>query len=267
MQENDDLPKKLKRLRKENNLTLDKLHQLTLISIPTLSRYEKGTRTPKTEQMEKLATALGVKVGYLQDEVDYYSDAHDTAIEFRNYIHENFYNGSKIKVDTGFYGVTNNYVSELTSSLPKLSLSETKDVYNALSTIFDETLNLDVNSLSDEDKELYSKIDNLHSLYFARIENLKGIEIVQSPSHIFTYTNSQLAKRDDASINEGDEYTIAYRNMYDLVYYLHLIQDNLSLVNLDKVDNAIAALQNLIGSNDVAISDDLKKFIDSYKSN
>lgn len=57
---------RLKTLRKENNLTLDELHSKTGISISALSRYEKGTRIPKIEQIQKLADYFGVSVGYLQ---------------------------------------------------------------------------------------------------------------------------------------------------------------------------------------------------------
>lgn len=57
---------RLKTLRKENNLTLDELHSKTGISISALSRYEKGTRIPKIEQIQKLADFFNVPVYYLQ---------------------------------------------------------------------------------------------------------------------------------------------------------------------------------------------------------
>lgn len=57
---------RLKTIRKENKLTLDELHSKTGISISALSRYEKGTRVPKIEQIQKIATVLNVSVGYLQ---------------------------------------------------------------------------------------------------------------------------------------------------------------------------------------------------------
>lgn len=258
--------RKEKSIRDKTNISQTKVADKVGISQQAYARYEKGDREPKISGWQKLADYFGVSVSYLQG-VESNFETDDTAIEFRNYMYDNFYDGPKMKKDTNFYETINDFISTLTSSLPKLSLLEIQSVYNVLSSIFDETLNTDFDSLPDKDKELYTKIKNLSSLYFLRIEALKSIEFEENPNHIYTYINSQLQKRNDTFINEDDDYKIAYRNIYDLAYYLHLVQDNLSVVNLDKVDNAIAALQDLIGSNDVTVSDDLKKFIDSYKSN
>lgn len=256
-----------KSIRDKKNISQAMVADEIGISQQAYARYEKGDREPKINGWQKLADYFGVSVGYLQGVEDDLGLAYDTAVEFKNYMYEEFYNDSEMKDIVDFYYFTDKYISELASSLQKLSLSETQSIYKVLSDMFDETLNTDFDSLDDKDKELYSKIENLFSLYFSRIEALKNIEFIENPNHIFAYTNAQLAKRDDTSINEDDDYTITYRNIYDLVYYLHLVQDNLSLVNLDKVDNAVNALKDLISSSDIIISDDLKKFIDAYKSN
>lgn len=232
-----------------------------------ISLYEKGEREPKLEIWKALADLFGVSVSYLQGESDYYSDAYDTAIEFRNYMDEEFSNGVKIKNAVNFYESASDYIGKLSSLYSKLSLIETENIYSILSNLYEELPIYDIKSISDNDNKIVSEFEFMLSLYFSRIQILKSVEGINNPSHIYTYTNWQLAKRDDASINEDDEYTIAYRNIYDLVYYLHLVRDNLSLVNLDKVDNAVNALKDLISSSDIVISDDLKKFINAYKSN
>lgn len=52
----------LKELRLSNNETLTELSERVGISQPTLSRYERGTRKPKYEQVVKLANHFGVSV-------------------------------------------------------------------------------------------------------------------------------------------------------------------------------------------------------------
>lgn len=51
---------KLKKLRKENNLTLKELHNLTGISISFISDIENKRRNPSIENLKTLAKALNV---------------------------------------------------------------------------------------------------------------------------------------------------------------------------------------------------------------
>ncbi|MGY4736125.1 helix-turn-helix domain-containing protein [Weissella cibaria] len=64
----------LKKLRNDKGETLSELSKRVGISQPTLSRYEKGDRKPKYEQLRKLADHFNVSVGYLQGLSDYTND-------------------------------------------------------------------------------------------------------------------------------------------------------------------------------------------------
>ena len=52
----------LKELRKNKNLTLEKLSKKVGLSFQALSLYEQGLRKPKIETIKKLADALEVSV-------------------------------------------------------------------------------------------------------------------------------------------------------------------------------------------------------------
>lgn len=56
----------IKKMRKEQGLSIRQLSKLTGISVPTLSRYETEKRKPKIENWQKLADYFGVNVEYLQ---------------------------------------------------------------------------------------------------------------------------------------------------------------------------------------------------------
>ena len=56
----------IRKLRKEQGLSIRKLSKLTGISAPTLSRYENEERNPKIENWQKLADFFEVSVEYLQ---------------------------------------------------------------------------------------------------------------------------------------------------------------------------------------------------------
>lgn len=64
------LPKRLKELRKLENITLRQLSKIVNITQPTLSRYERGERNPKVEQITALAKHFNVSVPYLQGITD-----------------------------------------------------------------------------------------------------------------------------------------------------------------------------------------------------
>lgn len=51
---------KIKKLRNDFNLTQDQLSALSEISIPAIRKYEAGDRNPKTDQLIKIAAALGI---------------------------------------------------------------------------------------------------------------------------------------------------------------------------------------------------------------
>ncbi|WDU84241.1 helix-turn-helix domain-containing protein [Caloramator sp. Dgby_cultured_2] len=61
---------RMKELRKEKNLSLDKLSEMLNTTKATLSRYENGLRVPNIEFVEKLANIFNVSVDYLLGKTD-----------------------------------------------------------------------------------------------------------------------------------------------------------------------------------------------------
>lgn len=55
----------LKEIRLENGLTQKQLSQLLKVSHTTVSSWEKSTREPSLEMLEKIAIALKCDVNYL----------------------------------------------------------------------------------------------------------------------------------------------------------------------------------------------------------
>ena len=61
-----NMKNRIKELREEKGLTLEKLGEKVDIAKNTLSRYESGKREPKLEVWQKLADCFNVSVSYLQ---------------------------------------------------------------------------------------------------------------------------------------------------------------------------------------------------------
>ena len=59
MQEKGGFSRWLQILRKKANLTQPKLAKLAGISVITVKRWEKGVRTPRIEEIQKLCEVLG----------------------------------------------------------------------------------------------------------------------------------------------------------------------------------------------------------------
>lgn len=57
---------RIKQLRKESNMTIIELGQITGISPSSLSAYERKQRLPKIEAWQKLADFFNVSVPYIQ---------------------------------------------------------------------------------------------------------------------------------------------------------------------------------------------------------
>lgn len=56
----------IRKLRKEQGLSIRKLSKLTGLAPDTISKYEREERNPKIESWQKLADYFGVSVEYLQ---------------------------------------------------------------------------------------------------------------------------------------------------------------------------------------------------------
>lgn len=56
----------VRKLRKEQGLSIRKLSKLTGLAADTISKYEREERNPKIENWQKLADFFGVSIEYLQ---------------------------------------------------------------------------------------------------------------------------------------------------------------------------------------------------------
>lgn len=65
-----NFPEKLKKLRKENNLTQEEVASKIYVSRTLVTKYENGTIDPTKENLEKLAKLFNVEVDYLLDNED-----------------------------------------------------------------------------------------------------------------------------------------------------------------------------------------------------
>lgn len=222
---------RIKELRKSENLTLRELGKKVDIAFGTLGNYENERRKPNIRSWKKLADYFNVDILYLRGQSRYKNS------------------------------------DELFNKLSSISDEDEKKAFiNGLNTTEIYMITADRNSSKHND-EILEAMNLLISNNQRNQKRLsKKINEFRN-NNIYTDTIWQLAKRNDTELDENEIITVTYRKIFDLVYYLHLVQDNLSLINLDKVDNAITALQSLITSSDIVVSDDLKKFIDSYNSN
>lgn len=63
-----DFSEQLRSLRAQKGISQQKLADLSGISQASIYQWEKGTRKPKYEQLQKLAKALGITIPYLLGE-------------------------------------------------------------------------------------------------------------------------------------------------------------------------------------------------------
>lgn len=61
---------RLKELRYEKNMTQDELAKFLSLSVPTISAYESGRRSPDQDTLKKLANLFNVSVDYLIGQTD-----------------------------------------------------------------------------------------------------------------------------------------------------------------------------------------------------
>ena len=78
--------KNLAALRKKSGLTQEKLAEKANLSQQTISRYERGQKKPKYENLKFLADFFGVSIDYLLDRPE--SEAFDEIFELREYLRE-----------------------------------------------------------------------------------------------------------------------------------------------------------------------------------
>lgn len=65
-----NIGQKIKEIRKRLGYTQTDLSKLISVSLDTVSRWERGTRKPRVDDFQKIASALGTTVAYLIGEAD-----------------------------------------------------------------------------------------------------------------------------------------------------------------------------------------------------
>lgn len=79
-------------------------------------------------------------------------------------------------------------------------------------------------------------------------------------ANLFARTLNELAQRDD-DIDEDEVINITYKNELELVYYLNLVQENLSTIKRDKVTDAISALKDVLNNDATTVSAELSAYL------
>lgn len=215
---------RLKKLRKQNHYTLQNIADAIGVSNGTVANYENGKREPKLAMWQKLADYFDVDIGYLQGVTDY-----ENANDLINKIASIENSEEKIK-----------FIKSLNSKDIRLiasANSQKVDNPDTLKTIIKILLT---------DTSKYSK-------QFANI-----LEVIDKD--IYSRTLTKLAQRDD-DIDEDEEINITYKNELELVYYLNLVQDNLSTIKRDKVTDAISALKAVLNDDAITVSAELSAYL------
>lgn len=126
---------KIKRLRKQQGYTQEKLAEKTGLSKMSIRRYETGERQPKVEQLFKIATALEVPIIDLLEDL-YWEDEYIAVFDGLNSVKREELTDEFIKgyyqTSTKFNSITSAWIREekekqvkrkISKSLKKLSLT------------------------------------------------------------------------------------------------------------------------------------------------
>jgi len=215
---------KIKELRKQKHYTLQNVADAIGVSNGTVANYENGKREPKLAMWQKLADYFDVDIGYLQGVTDY-----ENANDLINKIASIENNEEKIEF------------------IKHLSLNDKKLIAYA-----------NDQEISDSDTlEMIIKIMLSDTLkYSKQFSNI--LEVIDK--NLYSRTLTKLAQRDD-DIDEDEKYNITYKNEFDLVYYLNLVQDNLSTLKRDKVTDAISALKDVLNDDSTTVSAELSAYL------
>lgn len=75
MQDINSIAYKIRKFRKEKNMSQDELSNLSGINVSTIKKYESGYRNPKPDQLLKITNALGVSINaFMEFELTTVSD-------------------------------------------------------------------------------------------------------------------------------------------------------------------------------------------------
>lgn len=67
MQDQNSIAYKIRKFRKEKNMSQEDLSTLSGINISTIKKYEGGARNPKPEQLLKITNALGISINAIME--------------------------------------------------------------------------------------------------------------------------------------------------------------------------------------------------------
>lgn len=268
-------------IRKKAGLSQTAMAKKLGVTRQAISLYEKGEREPKLEILKRASKEFDVSIPYLQG-----MNAMDLGTLFANvteYVYlmnTDFYNSSEAKQDFGFYEQAFNYANEILKSAPYVDPVTGNSILDYLDQV-------DIDSqtdLSEKDKELVELHNKLISTFTSKKENFESVqldnikkidELIEKnqnqikhgaaqfkkllEKNLYAQTAEKLLQRND-NIDEDEEFNITYKNELELVYYLHLAQDNLLALKRDKVSKATSALKDVLNNDDVVISDELKEY-------
>lgn len=117
MPDKSNVALKIKKYRKEQNMSQEELSNKSGINISTIKKYESGYRNPKPDQLLKIASALGVSINVFFDfEINTISDVISLLIRLdeqtdMNWSGEKDDSGSYIP-DTISFSFTDNKINE-----------------------------------------------------------------------------------------------------------------------------------------------------------
>lgn len=271
---------RLKKLRKENNMTLVELSKKLQIPRSTLNRYENEESEPKQETWEKLADYFNVSVGYLMGISD---DIFDEATALRtidNFVKEELSNKENLhdEVQAALEYFNNCYYSDVVSDKKILSYSNVSYILNSNADKKNKELNS--NDLSDFKNRILSLLvhwyikqiptnQHLIELVYEGIpknlddyENFSSPMITAMPLKKALIENNNLisdhskTKLEDLANNDATLFFSKYEAAIDLN-----LKNEINTI-LEETREKIKALKDKYPDNPSSIKQDTKVFVD-----
>lgn len=215
---------RIKELRKQTGKQQKEVANELKIPVSTYAGYERNEREPKLVMWQKLADFFNVDIGYLQGVTDY-----ENVNDLINKVSSIENSEEKIK-----------FIKSLNSKDIRLIASANSQKIDS-----PDTLKTIIKILLTDTSEYSKQFTNI-------------LEVIDKD--IYSRTLTKLAQRDD-DIDENEVINIIYKNELELVYYLNLVQDNLSTIKRDKVTDAISALKDVLNDDATTVSAELSAYL------
>lgn len=215
---------RIKELRKQTGKQQKEVANELKIPVSTYAGYERNEREPKLVMWQKLADFFNVDIGYLQGVTDY-----ENVNDLINKVSSIENSEEKIK-----------FIKSLNSKDIRLIASANSQKIDS-----PDTLKTIIKILLTDTSEYSKQFTNI-------------LEVIDKD--IYSRTLTKLAQRDD-DIDEDEVINIIYKNELELVYYLNLVQDNLSTIKRNKVTDAISALKDVLNDDATTVSAELSAYL------